>query len=293
LSSVAVSLAFLATCSGNLHAGVITIPNGSFELPPTTFVATNIDYWQQTPGADTGLTGVFVNTAPGDTNHIDNCDGNQAAWVWAYPGVALAQDYDSTDWANPIPTHAFNATFEVNKAYTLTVGVIGNTNVLRLGATLELSLYYRNPASQMVTVAATTVTNSGQLFPTHTHLVDFSVQVPGVLPTDPCVGQHIGVQIASTVAPELANGYWDVDNVRLVETPLPALLNPQMINNQFSFTLQSFPDQRFEILAHTNLSAPLSDWKSIGTVTNTTGITNFTDPAANLTRRFYRANQLQ
>ena len=57
------------------------------------------------------------------------------------------------------------------------------------GVTLQLSLYYRDAASNMVTVAATTITNSAQLFPTNTHLVDFSVYVPGVRATDPWAGQ--------------------------------------------------------------------------------------------------------
>ena len=102
------------------------------------------------------------------------------------------------------------------------------------------------------------------------------------------------MQIASTVTDtNLAGGYWDLDNVRLTETVLPALSHPQVTNNQFSLTLQSQPGLRCEILAHTNLSAPLSNWTSLGTVTNTTGTTNFLDPATILDHRFYRARQLQ
>jgi hypothetical protein len=37
----------------------------------------------------------------------------------------------------------------------------------------------------------------------------------------------------------------------------------------------------------------LANWTNLCTVTNTTGTTNFLDPAANLDRRFYRARQLQ
>ena len=42
------------------------------------------------------------------------------------------------------------------------------------------SLYYRDAASNMVTVAATTITNSSSLFPTNTHLIDFQMLVPTV-----------------------------------------------------------------------------------------------------------------
>jgi hypothetical protein len=289
---IALCVIIVTASTSTLRAGAITIPNQSFESPGTTYAVNLVDSWQQTPDPSFFLTGVFSNQPP----VIDNCDGNQAAFLWANPGVSLSQDYDSTDWSSSIPSHAFDARFNAGSAYNLTVGVIGGvdgTPPLFIGATLQLSLYYRDAASNVVTVAATTITNSAQLFPSNTHLVDFSVQVPGVLPTDPWANQHIGVQIASTVAPELAGGYWDLDNVRLTETILPALSNPQVTNTQFRLTLQSLPGLRCEILAHTNLASPLANWTNLCTVTNTTGTTNFLDPAANLDRRFYRARQLQ
>jgi hypothetical protein len=49
----------------------------------------------------------------------------------------------------------------------------------------------------------------------------------------------------------------------------------------------------FDILAATNLALPLSNWISLGNVTNTTGTTAFSDSVPNLNRRFYRARQLQ
>jgi hypothetical protein len=296
LFKIVVSLVVLVAWASSAQAAMIAIPNSSFEMPATSFVDTHIDSWQQTPGSDWGATGVFLNTPPTSTNHIENCDGNQAAYLFANPGVSLAQDYDSADWANPTPTHAFNSKFNVNRAYRLTVGIIGGVYgdpPLYLGATLQLSLYYRDAASNMVIVAATTITNSAQLFPTNTHLVDFSVQVPGVLATDPWANQNIGVQIASTVTTNLAGGYWDLDNARLTETLLPALTDPQMTNNQFGFTLQSQPGLSFEILATTNLSVALSNWTSLGTLTNVTGAAPFLDPATNLNRRFFQARQLQ
>ena len=217
--------------------------------------------------------------------------------LFADPQTAIFQDYDSTDWSNPAPTHAFNATYDVGKSYTLTVAVLGGTNVdypMPEGTTLELSLYYRDSASNMVTVAATSITNSWALFSNATpHFIDFQVQVPTVKASDPWAGQHIGVQLLSTVAgTNLVGGYWDLDNVRLVSSVAPALLAPAWTNGQFTFTLQSEPGLRFEILASTNLALPLSNWTSLGTVTNVTGTVPFLDPATNLNRRFYRARQL-
>jgi hypothetical protein len=237
--------------------------------------------------------GTFYNfhTPPPDT-FIDNCDGTQAAFLFAFPDVTIFQDYNSIYGTNTTPSHAFNAMFNVNRAYSLTVGVIGGGGGMYDGATLQLSLYYRDASSNMVTVGATTIINSAQLFPTNTHLVDFSVYVPGVRTNDQWAGQNIGIQIASTVDFDLEGGYWDVDNVRLTETALPALTSPQVTNNQYGFTLQSQPGLRFEILAATNLPLPISNWTSLGPLTNLTGTVPFLDPATNLDRRFYRARQL-
>ena len=276
------------------------MPNASFELPTTTYATPFIDSWQQNPQPDindqsTLQTGVFLNTTPPDPYHIDNCDGNQAVFLFATPQTAVFQDYDTTDYANPTPMHAFSATFDVGKSYTLTVGVLGGTNLaypMQEGTTLELSLYYRDSASNKITVAATSVTNSAAIFSNATHFIDFGVRVPTVKARDPCAGRYIGVQLLSTVGFDLMGGYWDLDNVRLSSTVTPTLLSPVSTNAQFTFTLQSEPGLRFEILASTNTAFALSNWTSLGTLTNTTGATSFLDPATNLNRRFYRARQL-
>ena len=83
-----------------------------------------------------------------------------------------------------------------------------------------------------------------------------------------------------------------MDNARLAETVLPALTNPRVTNCQCAFTLQSEPGLCFEILATTNLSTPVSNWTSLGTLTNLTGTVPFLNPATNLNQRFYRARQL-
>jgi hypothetical protein len=310
LAQFVLGAALLTALGSPARAGTVTIPNASFESPPVPqadpFAIPEMESWQKSaqPGwydpsqnYDTPwdyLLGTFYNV-PYPGIFIDNCDGIQAAFLFGLPDVAIFQDYDSIDGTNTTPSHEFNALFSVGNAYGLTVGLIGGvdgTPPLYEGATLQISLYYRDASSNMVTVAARSITNSTGLFPTNTHFVDFAIQLPTVQPTDPWAGQHIGVRIASTVGFDLAGGYWDVDNVRLTETAVPVLANPQMTENGFSLTLVSVPGLRFEILASTNASLALSNWTSLGNVTNDLGATVFLDPAPNITRRFYSARQL-
>ncbi|HWW03342.1 MAG TPA: hypothetical protein VNZ64_26805 [Candidatus Acidoferrum sp.] len=283
-------------------AGPITVPNASFESPVTTFVNTHVDSWQKVPKPDwyvesggytwDQLAGVFTNTPAGDPSHIINCDGTQAAYMFAVPEVCLFQDYDSTDWSHSTPTHAFNATFDPGTAYQLTVGVIGGGGNMMPGVTLELSLYYRDAGSNQVVVAATSITNTPAVFSNHVTLIDFQVNVPTVQVADAWAGQHIGIRLLSTVDPSLQGGYWDLDNVRLTGTRRPLWANPAWSGGQFSLTLQSEPGLQFEVLASNDPSLPIPSWTSLGTVSNATGSVSFNDAATNYARRFYRARQL-
>lgn len=298
-----VAAAVLAAGTSPLQAGTIFIPNGSFESPATTEVDTRVDSWQKTPkpfwwdeqtyGAWDQLIGAFANLPPGDPRHIDNCHGNQAIWLFANPELGLFQDFNSTDWSSPIPSHAFDARFETGKSYQLSVGLlVGNAYPMAEGVSLELSLYYRDAASNRVTVASTSVTNTTAVFSNATHLIDFHVNLPAVQPSQAWAGQHIGVAIMSTVGFAMAGGYWDLDNVRLTATRAPVLTGATVTNGVFGFKLESEPGQKFDIMASTNLTLPLSNWTSLRTVTNDTGSTSFDEPVTNLVRRFYRARQL-
>lgn len=227
---------FLAVLLSSAVAGVvlaqpITIPNYSFEsqTAPNSapYVSIFVDAWEKNaepayydaaigtpfgiPWA--GTAGVFF-----DINPYLNREGAQVGYLLAFPEVALFQDYNST------PTHDFNATFEIGKAYNLTVGLFGKPT-LAPGNTLELSLYYRDDANNKVTVGATTVTYSATTFSTEgpLNLIDFEVNVPHVDANDPWAGRNIGIQLLSTVALESASGgNWDFDNVRLTAVPEPA-----------------------------------------------------------------------
>jgi hypothetical protein len=220
--------------SGPLWAGPILVPNGSFESQvagPPFGVDTRVDSWQKPSkpayfdetafGISWDQTaGVFANTPADQANHIDNMDGNQGAYLLAFSQVAVFQDYNTVDWNDLSPTHDFNATFQVGMAYKLTVGVIGGGGGMPVGTSMQLSLYYRDGASNMVTVAATPVIHSLDTFPTNTHFVDFEVNVPTVQAGDAWAGQNIGIELLSAAG--TGQGYWDVDNVRLLEVPEPS-----------------------------------------------------------------------
>jgi len=229
--SVAVGALALAAWAGPLQAQPVIVPNFSFASPtaPTTspFVNIFVDSWQKIaepayygPAIGTpfgipwlGTAGVFF-----DTNPYLNREGIQAGYLLAFPEVTLFQDYNSS------PAHDFNVTYEIGKAYNLTIGVFGKPT-LAPGNTLEVSLYYLDDLDNRVTVAATTITYSDTIFPGSGpfSLVDFEVNVPAVEAGDPWAGRHLGVQLESTVPLASASGgNWDFDNARLTVVPEPA-----------------------------------------------------------------------
>ena len=72
----------------------------------------------------------------------------QAVFLQAYPAVGIFQDYNSIGGTNTVADHAFNATFNPGKTYTLTVGLTGSSDEpLTQGSILQLSLYYRDAST--------------------------------------------------------------------------------------------------------------------------------------------------
>src|SRR5262249_18766719 len=190
------------------RAGAIFVPNASFEFPPAPQVAPcarpGLDDWAKSPqpvwydpaqNQNTPwsyLMGCFYNV-PFPGSFIDNCDGQQASFLFALPQAGLLQDYDTIGGTNTVPSHGFNAKFNVGSAYDLTVGLIGGGGGMQPGVMLQLSLYYRDASSNFITVAATIVTNTTDNFPTNTHFVDFQVHLPPVHDTDTWAGKNIGI----------------------------------------------------------------------------------------------------
>ncbi len=287
----------------------VYVPNYSFESPAVAqslpYATAEVDEWQETPqpadynptnNSDTPwfyLVGTFYNV-PFPGSYISNMDGIQASLISSYPGVGLFQDNTAIGGTNTAPDHALNAVYQVGKAYTLTVGLTGSTDEpLTQGTTLQLSLYYRDAASNIVTIGATTVTYDTNVFTNLTVMSDFTVSIPGVKPTDPWAGQGIGIEMISTTSLTNAGGYWDVDNVRLVDTTALNLPSATMtIGGQIQLSLTGEPGTSYQILGTTDLSLPVAKWTSLGTVVNVTGNISFTDKQGGLSQRFYTARQL-
>jgi hypothetical protein len=231
-TKAAVAVLAFAVCANTLQAQPISVPNFSFELQSAVGFPQganpDVASWQKIaepvfyqPAFGSfgipwiGTAGVFV-----DSNPYGNVVGTQAGYILAVPDVTLFQDYDSS------PTHEFDGTFEVGKAYNLTIGVFGKPSIAP-GSTLELSLYYRDNLDARVPVASTVITYSSTEFPItpQLNLIDYQVNVPFVQASDPWAGQKIGIQLESTVdIAQTSFGNWDFDNVRLTAVPEPAAM---------------------------------------------------------------------
>jgi len=274
----------------------IVVPNGSFERPATVFADPRVESWQKAPKPDwydesggfpwDQLTGVFLNTVPGSADHIQNLDGNQAFFLFAVPQAELFQDSDST------AQHEFDVPWVEGRAYQLTAGILGGGGGMKPGVTLDMSLYYRDPSGNRVTIASTTVTHTPETFPTPTRVTDFSVATKPVAHSAPWAGRPMGIAFTSTVRPDLAGGYWDLENVRLTASQAPVLQRPTWKAGQFSFQLISQPGSVFEFQSSTTLSGANPIWSQLATVTNHTGSMTLVDPAPGSGPRFYQVRQV-
>ncbi len=277
----------------NVRLTESVLPNSSFETPETELASPSSGSWQKAPEPawyvdDTGmfpwpaLAGQFANTTNGSADHIENMDGEQAAYLFALPDVAIFQDGIST--AGQLALR-----FERGKAYDLTVGVLGGGGGMSNGVPLILSFYYRDAASNQVTIAATSVTNRPGLFPTNNHFTDFQVRVPTIRGDEPWAGKLVGVRIASglTLADSaMFGGYWDLDHVRVNVVRDPVLTKMSHGDGGvFQFSLTGAPG-RYEVLASPDVTSPSSAWTSLGVFTNVTGEVLISDPGAAL--RFYQ-----
>jgi hypothetical protein len=211
------------------RADVLTVANPSFEdpaLPPGTLGNPFVTSWN-TPGPlltefppGSGFfvntnAGNFINTAPGQPDHIDNVDGNQAAYVAALSG----NEFNQTLGTN----------FEPGKSYTLTVGVAHNYGGGNPAfqpdptAKVTLSLFYADASGRHV-LASTDVVNDALTGLSATHLLDFSAITAALAANDPAVGKGIGIAMTTMSPVTNSGGFFDLDSVRVTATPEPTSL---------------------------------------------------------------------
>jgi hypothetical protein len=147
---------------------------------------------------------------------------------------------------------------------------------MKEGVTLKLLLYYRDAQSNRVELASTVVTNNTTIFPTVTHLIDFTVESPLVSTNDAWAGQHLGVALLSNVGFDLQGGYWDLDNVRLsIVEPAPLQLS---IANAGSGIMVSWQAQA-GVTYYLQTSTDLKNWSpSLNPVTADGGPVTVTIP---------------
>lgn len=158
------------------------------------------------------LSGVFAN--PPDlpeysSVHIQNLDGNQAALMFGFAGLGIYQELSST--------------YAAAQDYHLTVGLVGLGGNMPEGVPFSLQLYYLNAGSKVI-IDTQTVLHTPTLFPDHVTVRDFTLDVTAAeVQAAGAVGKQIGIQfiVNSTFGVDPQGGYWDVDNVRLTETPEP------------------------------------------------------------------------
>jgi hypothetical protein len=236
-----------------LWAAELPVVNSSFELPVTDSSDVRIESWQKFPQPDwfvetpgqtwDQLAGTFRVVPPAA---LENVDGAQAAYIFALPEVGIYQDLASNGSA---------LTFLPGTAYQARFGVVGGGSNMKPEATLAAVIYYNDSNGNQVRVAQTTVTNSATLFPTQTHLVDFTVDVPVVGVADAWAGKQMGILFVSTVSAELAGGSWTLDNVRILTIPpdvTPRLTAARQGNN-LRVSWESVAGRRYQLQATSDL----------------------------------------
>jgi len=289
-------LSVLMCCVGAPRGEDVAVPNHSFESPRTDFAFPQVDSWERSPKPAwfeetpeqqwAFLTGVFKNTAPGSDDHIGNMDGDQALFFFAYPEVAIFQDYTTVGGTNSAPTFEFDEEFTAGRAYQLSAGLVGGGGNMVEGVTLVLSLYYRDSNSNMVTVASTTITNNAANFPNLTNLVDFYVRTPLIGATDPANRKKIGIAITSGANFQNAGGYWDIDNIRLKELATDATrVSVMREGTNLRVSWAAIAGKTYQV----EVSSDLTDWTETGAAQTGIGRTMSVEvPVENLPARFVR-----
>ncbi|MEN8126788.1 MAG: hypothetical protein ABFR90_03175 [Planctomycetota bacterium] len=207
----------------NAMADSIPVANHSFEDPVVPFAEPYalpyvIGWTELDNDPDLSAnTGAFLNVTG-----IAGTDANQLAFLGGEEGNALLQD--------------LSASYQVGKSYKMTVGVCVSAQFPPYDPNgLELAFYYTEPGdpNRFDIVSSFTPPPSGFI---STILDDNSVYLPTVQTEDAWAGETIGIAIRATGP---MGGYWDLDNVRVVEYPLVPNFTDDSIVNLADFAIMA------------------------------------------------------
>lgn len=232
--AASVGALMLGALASSASAASIFIPNHSFESPTVAnsspFATPNIDNWLKAPPPqywiDAELStadwynsgGIFLDVpfAP-----VSNVDGQQLGFMFSSRGFELYQDLTDT--------------FKVGHTYDLSVLIEGGGFGMAIGVPIEMRLYYRDSTitagDDRVTIGTKRIlndhplpANSGDPLIPISLLDEHHLTLPEVTASDPWADKTIGIQfITSMTDPDVGTGggYWDLDKVQLIETPVP------------------------------------------------------------------------
>ena len=204
----------------NVQADSIPVANHSFEIPEFNSIENPfgaialMPLWTEEdidPEGQSRNTGIFLNTPADSNDHITNADGNQLAFLGSFQGNSISQFVSSK--------------YQVGKSYKLTVGICVSHKAPPVGNNpLTLAFTYWG-GFLPVDIATVQVPPTGL---TSTFLEDFTLSIPMVQATDVWVGRNIGIAIRSSGT---AGGFWDLDNVRVMEYPrMPNFTDDFVVN---------------------------------------------------------------
>lgn len=222
---IMISMMSVLLLCASAGADLIPVANHSFEYPVIdpndnpNYAIPVIAQWREIDlDTDTSaFTGTFKNTPADANDHIWNPDGNQLALLWNLPGNSIEQE--------------LAATYQVDKSYRLTIAVCLSTRFTPTpGSGLRIVFYYIYGTeffeidSYAIPVESTTTRTTR----------DFSFTIGPLEGTEQYAGKNIGIAIRPAAAGS-GYGYWDIDNIRLMEFPRTPNFNDDSIVNLTDF----------------------------------------------------------
>jgi hypothetical protein len=201
----------IALSAAAVQATVISVPDYSFQ----TADVSGSPYYQLFPaispngtpsydawGIESGgaSAGVVLNGQYG--RNITNMTGSQCGWM------DTAEHWTFMDLSG--------AAYEVNKSYTLKVGLASTSGTYAPDRSLDVTLCYRTDGGS-ASAGATNVSYSSL---SETLFSDCVVSIPAVQSTDAWANQPI-VIVFHSLSSGSGNGTWNFDNVRLESTITP------------------------------------------------------------------------